>query len=134
MNAVYGALADLVVLVHFLYVLFAVGGEAFILLGTARRWAQARNLPFRIGHLVSVALVALEAATGTDCPLTAWEYRLRQLAGQAVEDHLSFIARLVGTLIYYDFPRWVFTLAHIAFGCLVVLTYVLMPPRSTRRR
>ena len=134
MKAFYGLFADLIVVVHLCYVVFAVGGQAFVLLGAMCRWTAIRSRLFRISHLVAVALVAVEAATGIDCPLTAWEYHLRLLRGQAVEQNLSFIARLVRLIIFYDFPHWVFTVMHIAFGLLVIFTYILIPPRSQRKK
>jgi hypothetical protein len=134
MKAFYGPFADVLVAIHFLYVLFAVGGEAFILVGAICKWSAVRSALFRISHLVAVGLVAVEAATGIDCPLTVWEYDLRRLTGQTVEQHLSFIARLVRPIIFYDFPHWVFTVMHIAFGLLVVFTYILIPPRFQRNK
>ena len=125
-------LADLIVIIHLFYVLFAVGGEAIILLGAVLKWKWIRTPLFRISHLVAVGLVALEAATGMSCPLTLWEYDLRQLTGQTMEVKVSFIARLVRLIIFYDFPPWAFTVMHIAFGLLVVLTYILIPPRFRR--
>ncbi len=82
---------------------------------------------------MAVGLVAVEAATRINCPLTVWEYDLRQLTGQAVEN-LSFIARLVRLIVFYDFPSWVFTVMHIAFGLLVVFTYIFIPPRFQRKK
>jgi len=134
MKAFYGLLADLLVVIHLFYVMFAVGGEVFILLGAILRWKGIRGPLFRIGHLVAVGLVAVEAALGIDCPLTVWEYELRQLAGRGVEQNLSFIARLARLIIFYNFPNWVFTLMHIAFGLLVVFTYILIPPRFHRKK
>lgn len=115
------------------YVLFAVGGELIILWGAAFRWKGIRNPLFRISHLVAVALVAVEAAMAISCPLTLWEYGLRQAAGQEVEKDLSFIARVVRLIVFYDFPSWVFTVLHIAFGLLVLFTYILIPPRFQKR-
>jgi hypothetical protein len=134
MKAFYGLFADVLVVIHFLYVLFAVGGQLFILLGAMGKWNAIRSALFRISHLVAVGLVAVEAATGIDCPLTVWEYDLRRLTGQAVEEHLSFIARLVRPIIFYDFPHWVFTLMHLAFGLLVILTFILIPPQFQRKK
>lgn len=134
MKAFYGLLADLLVVIHLFYVMFAVGGEVFILLGAILRWKGIRNPLFRIGHLVAVGLVAVEAALGIDCPLTLWEYEFRQLAGQGVDQNLSFIPRLARLIIFYNFPNWVFTLMHIAFGLLVVFTYILIPPRFHRKK
>jgi hypothetical protein len=128
MGAPYVLLADFVVLIHFLYVLFAVGGLIFILAGAGCGWAAARKPLFRITHLVAVGLVALEAVAGMVCPLTNWEYHLRRLSGAPVEENISFVARLARLLIFYDLPEWVFTVGHVLFGILVALTFILMPP------
>jgi hypothetical protein len=134
MKACYGLLADFIVIIHLFYVLFAVGGQVVILAGAVLAWKGIRNPLFRISHLVAVGLVAVEAAIGISCPLTLWEYDLRQLAGQTVDKDLSFIARLVRLVIFYNFPYQVFTSLHIAFGLLVVFTYILIPPRFQRKR
>jgi hypothetical protein len=134
MNTFYVLSADLLVVIHLFYVMFAVGGQAFILLGAILGWKGIRSPLFRIGHLAAVALVALEAALRIDCPLTVWEYDLRRLAGHGGQEHLSFIARLARLIIFYNFPAWVFTVMHIAFGLLVIFTYVLIPPRFYRKK
>jgi hypothetical protein len=121
--------ADFISLIHFLYVVFVVGGQVSVLLGAALGWGWVRNPAFRIIHLAAVGLVAAEALVGMFCPLTIWEYDLRTLAGQSTERNLSFIARLMRMVIYYDFPAWVFTVMHISFGLLVIATFVLVPPR-----
>ena len=130
--AFYAAVADILVAAHFCYVAFAIGGELFVILGALLRWSWVRNLPFRIVHLCAVVLVAVEASSGIPCPLTEWEYRLRVLAGQRVEAHISFIARIVRSIIYYDLPAWVFLAAYVGFALLVALTFVLVRPRGRR--
>jgi len=132
--AFYAAAADLLVAAHFCYVAFAVGGELVVIAGALLRWRWVRNPAFRIAHLVAVALVAVEASIGVPCPLTEWEYRLRELAGQRTEAHLSFIARIVRSVIFYDFPAWVFRAAYLGFAALVALTLVLVRPRRGRAR
>ena len=133
MRGFYGLAADAVVVFHLCYVLFAVGGEAVILLGWPLNWAWVRGRAFRIAHLASVVLVATEALIGMLCPLTEWEYRLRLLAGQIVEEQIPFMARLVRRIIFYDFPTWVFTLTYILFAALVAATFILVPPRARKR-
>jgi hypothetical protein len=96
-------------------------------------WRWVRNLPLRLAHLAAVVLVAVEALLGVVCPLTEWEYRLRELAGQHAERQLSFVARLVRAVIFYDFPAWVFTLAYVGFAAVVTGTFLLFPPRRARR-
>lgn len=134
MTARFALFADAIVVLHFCYVTFTIGGEISILLGGGLRWAWVRNLPFRVVHLASVALVAVEALAGASCPLTVWEYRLRMLAGQRVEAQLSFVARLVRSLIFYDFPARVFLAVYVAFAVAVALTFVLLPPVGKARR
>jgi hypothetical protein len=134
MAAYFALLADVVVAFHFCYVAFTIGGELLILAGDLFRWRWVRNLSFRVVHLSSVVLVAIEASTGTQCPLTVWEYQLRMRAGQSVEAQISFVARLVRSIIFYDFPAWVFLAAYVGFAVLVALTLVLIPPRRARPR
>jgi len=129
----YALLADAIVVFHFLYVSFALGGEVLVLLGGLLRWGWIRNLPFRIAHLAAVVLVAGEALMGVVCPLTEWEYTLRELAGQRAERELSFVARLVRAVIFYDFPTWVFTLTYVLFAVLVAGTFFLFPPKCRSR-
>jgi hypothetical protein len=126
-------LADAVVVVHFGYVLFAVGGAVLVLAGGLLGWRWTRNLPLRLAHLAAVVLVAVEALLGVVCPLTEWEYRLRELAGQQVERQMSFVARLVRSIIFYDFPVWVFTVAYVGFALLVAGSFLLFPPRRAKR-
>jgi hypothetical protein len=133
MSTGYGLTADAVVVFHFCYVLFAVVGELLILLGWLLRWRWVRNLTFRIAHLASVVVVAVEALIGVLCPLTEWEYRLRLLAGQTFEEQIPFMARLVRRIIFYDFPTWVFTLTYILFALLVTATFLLAPPSRKPR-
>ena len=77
--------------------------------------------------------LAVEALLGVVCPLTEWEFRLRELAGQQVERQLSFVARLVRSIIFYDFPSWVFTAAYVGFAVLVAGSFLLIPPRRRKR-
>jgi hypothetical protein len=129
----YGFLADGVVALHFAYVAFVVGGELVILLGLACRWQWVRNLWFRLTHLLFIGVVAAEAAFGVACPLTVWEVRLRELAGQPVEEG-SFLGRLFHNLLFVPVePSWLPVL-HIGFGVLVLLTFLLAPPRRLAAR
>jgi uncharacterized protein DUF2784 len=118
-------LADIVLVVHSLFVLFVVGGLAAIFAG-ARRWPWVRNRGFRIAHLAAIAFVVAESLLGIACPLTVWEDRLR---GGSTETR-GFVARWVASLLYYDFPGWVFALAYILFAAAVVWAWRAVPPRA----
>jgi uncharacterized protein DUF2784 len=119
-----GLLADLVLVVHVLFVVFIVGGLAAVVVG-ARRWPWVRNRAFRIAHLAAIAAVAAEALLGIACPLTVWEDALRG-GGPA----RSFVGRWAARLLYYDLPEWTFAAAYCAFAALVVWAWHRVPPRA----
>lgn len=127
-------LADLIVVVHATYFSFIVFGLVLILLGIVFRWGWVRNFWFRSLHLAAIGIVALEALIGMTCPLTDWEKRLRQIAGE--EGYTGdFIAYWAHRLIFtYQAPLWVFTMLHIGFGLAVLATFILAPPRWPKRR
>ena len=124
-------LADILVVLHLAYVLFAILGEAVILVGWPLGWAWIRNRVFRSIHLVCVVVVPLEALSDILCPFTTWELQLRREAGQTVED-LSFVGRLARDLLFFEAPAWVFTTCYVVFGILVIATIFLVPPRWRR--
>jgi polyferredoxin len=121
------ALADIVLVVHFAFVAFVVGGLAAIWLGAALGWRWIRNFKFRVAHLAAIAFVAGEALLGVMCPLTVWEDTLR---GRASD--MSFIARAIRGVMFYELPPWVFTVAYVVFAVVVALTLWLIPPRGRR--
>ena len=120
-------LADIVLIVHFLFVAFVVGGLALIWVGAASGWAWVRNFWFRVAHLAAIAFVAGEALIGVWCPLTVWEDTLRGVHGDK-----SFVARWIHRLMFYDFPGWMFTVAYVLFALVVIATLVWLPPRQRR--
>lgn len=128
-------LANAILFIHAAYVTFTVGGEVTILVGAAFRWRWVRNIAFRVVHAAAVVLVALEAIVGVSCPLTIWEYQLRLLAHEQVEAQVPFVARILRSIIFYDFPAWVFLAAYVAFAVIVAVTLLFIPPlgRGPRR-
>jgi hypothetical protein len=122
-----GWLADSILVLHVLFVLFVVGGLALILAG-ARRWSWIRNRAFRTLHLTAIAFVAIEALLGITCPLTRWEDLLRATR----PEERSFIGRWLARFLYYDFPEWVFASAYFAFALTVAWAWRAIPPHSRR--
>jgi len=61
-------LADVVLVVHFLFVMFVAGGFAIIWIGAAAGWKWVRNFWFRVAHLAAIVFVAGEALAGIWCP------------------------------------------------------------------
>lgn len=132
----YAILADVLTAMHGLYVGFVVLGQVAILVGAAFGCRWARNPWFRSLHLLAIAYVAAEAIFHVPCPLTVWEGELRTLAGQQASTD-TFVGRLVH-FFFMDggdrWPEWVYEYLHIGFGVLVLLTFVLIPPRWRKER
>ncbi len=116
-------LADLVLLVHFFFVLFVVAGLPLVWIGAAAGWRWVRHFGFRACHLAAILIVSAEALAGIWCPLTILEDALR---GHASER--SFVARWLHALIFYDLPTWMFTAGYVAFAAAVAATWWRIPP------
>jgi hypothetical protein len=122
------ALADIVLFMHFAFVAFVIGGLAAIWLGAAFGWHWVRNFKFRVAHLAAITFVAAEALLGVMCPLTVWEDSLR---GRGSD--IGFIARFIRSVMFYELPPWVFTVAYVSFAAIVALTLWLVPPQARRK-
>jgi uncharacterized protein DUF2784 len=125
----YLALANLVLVLHVLIVLFVVGGLVLIACGNWRGWRWVNTWWFRLAHLAAIGIVVAEAWFGIVCPLTTFEAWLRVRAGAPVQGGSGFIEYWLQRLLYYDAPAWVFTLAYTLFALLVVLAWWRYPPR-----
>lgn len=124
-------MADIILIIHALYVAFVVLGLVLIFVGRFLGWSWVRNVWFRIAHLGAIGVVVAEVWFGQDCMLTIWENRLREAAG-GVTYPGAFIQHWLQQLIFYDFPTWVFTLVYTAFGVLVLLAWLWIPPKRSR--
>lgn len=120
-------LADFVLMVHFLYVLFVVGSLPVIWLGAWLKLAFVRNRWFRYGHLAAIGLVVIESLIGAICPLTAWENALRQ-----VEMDVGFLQFWIHKIMFYNVPESVLTVVYVLFAGLVAATLIWVPVDTKR--
>lgn len=117
-------LADAVLILHFLYVLFVVGSLPVIWIGAYFKKTFVRNPWFRYLHLGAILFVVAESLIGVACPLTVLENTLRQ-----VETESSFIQYWVHRVMFYNLPEYIFTAIYIAFAALVAITFKRIPPK-----
>jgi len=122
-------LADALLFLHVLVVLFVVVGLVAIYAGKTFAWFWVRNPWFRILHVAAISIVVLQSWIGVVCPLTTWEMSLRNQAGDTVYSG-SFITHWLETLLYYQAPAWVFTIVYTVFGVLVLASWFFVRPRS----
>ena len=109
----YGFLADLVMVLHFGFILLVVFGGLLAL-----RWRQ-----FALLHLPAVAwALFLELKPGTMCPLTPLEQSLRLRAGESAYKG-GFIDHYLGPIIYPDMSMQDQYFLGVGLFVLTVLIY-----------
>ena len=116
-------LADLILLLHLLIVLFNAGGLLLIVAGGIAGWRWVRGRAWRGIHLALALFIALEAWVGMTCPLTALEDALRGQQGSQ-----SFVGRLMAAVMYWDAPPWFFIAAYSAYLMAVGASWWKWPP------
>ncbi len=121
--------ADLVLLIHVLFVAFVVFGLLLVLVGKLLSWRWVYNRTFRLAHLASIGIVVIQSWFGMICPLTTWEMALRAKAGDAVYSG-TFISHWLETILYYNAPAWVFAVCYTVFGLLVIISWFWVRPEE----
>lgn len=129
----YATLADAVLVLHLAVVLFVVGGLPAIVIGNRLGWSWVKAAAFRVGHLLAIAVVVVQAWLGQHCLLTVVESWLRERAGQTSYGS-SFIQHWAHQLLFFEAPLWQFAVAYTAFGAGVVWAWWRYRPRGWRRR
>lgn len=122
-------LSNLVLAVHFAIIAFNVLGLIAIPIGASLGWRFVRAPLWRMLHLLSWAVVALQAAAGRACFLTDWQFDLA--GGEGTPEPL--VARLVNALIYWPLPLWVFAALYAGAFALVAAFFWIVPVRRFRR-
>ena len=126
-STIYMLAAELVLLLHTLFVGFVVIGLLLILIGKVYTWRWVRNPWFRLLHIIAIAIVVLQSWLGMICPLTSIEQWLRERAGEEVYSG-SFIAHWLETILYYQAPAWVFVTIYTLFGAAVLASWFWVKP------
>jgi len=110
----FSILADIVVLIHMLWILFLIFG-AF--LGT-------RHRALKYIHLGGLGYALLIQVFGWYCPLTHLEFWLRKLHHPLQVASDSFLIHYVEKIVYLEISRWsifVLTIMLISFNLLIYL-------------
>lgn len=117
---VYRVSADLVMALHFGFLLFVVLGGLLIL-----RWRRVLWL-----HVPALVWGILVTAFSWNCPLTQVENWFLRLSGEAGYGD-SFIAHYLSTVLYLDVSRKVYIVLSISLVVwnLVVYSFALLWPR-----
>lgn len=114
-------LADLVMVVHLLYILFLVLGPFLFL-----RWARLRRI-----HLAAIGLAVLIQGFAFLCPLTALELWLRGGWPERVGDP-GFIGRYIEPIVYPGLSQETVTALTFLLAAATVLLYLWVPGKGER--
>lgn len=125
-------LADVILILHALFVAFVVLGLFVVYVGCLLNWQWVRNRAFRIVHLCAIGYVVIQAWLGVVCPLTTWEMRLRAEVGAATYSG-SFIQYWLHSLLYFTLPEWVFVVVYTLFGSLALASWFVVRPNARFR-
>jgi len=120
--------ADVILLLHVLFVAFVVIGLVLIFVGKVRFWSWIRNPWFRIIHLAAITVVVVQSWLGLICPLTTIEMALRSRAGDTFYSG-SFLSHWLTNILYYQIPPWIFAVSYMAFAAVVVASWFWIRPR-----
>ncbi|KPJ96920.1 MAG: hypothetical protein AMJ55_01095 [Gammaproteobacteria bacterium SG8_15] len=108
-----GVAADIVLVIHFLFILFAIFGG---LLVQYHRWVIWLHIP-------AVGWAAMISFAGWICPLTPLENALRRAAGEAAYSG-GFINRYIAPVIYPEgYTREIAVVAGVSVLIINILIY-----------
>jgi len=119
--------ADVILLIHFIFVAFVVLGFIFIWIGYFTKQKFARNAKFRICHILAMGIVLCESLVGMLCPLTEWENYLRVRGGQDQVYETSFMKEWIHKIMFFDFSELTFVIVYALFFALILLTLLVIP-------
>jgi len=127
----YKIIADIIVVVHFGWVLFMLLGFVLSLWGFF--WREFFNWwLFRILHLFGIVYVVLLAVLRQYCPLTILENTLRARYNPILTYPGSFIVHYINRLVYPDVNPLILLIPTIFIAVFTVVIFIIKPPARIR--
>ena len=117
-------LADIILILHFLIVIFITVGFIIIPIGYYYNWNWIQNFKLRLFHFGLMFIVTFETLVGITCPLTSIENYLR-----GINNSKSFVSFWIEKIIYWDFPTSFFMFLYFVFLGWTLLMWKIYPPK-----
>ena len=124
----YLLVADVILFLHVLIVVFNVFGLILIIIGYVRKWSWICNPWFRYAHVAAISIVIVQSWVGVACPFTNLEMALRSKAGETVYSG-TFISHWLESILYYQASPLDFVIIYTVFGALVIAGWFMVRPR-----
>lgn len=128
---VYRILANIVVLIHLILVLFMIHGFFFTIFALFKRKLLDKWL-LRTTHLVGISCVVIINILDKSCPLTIWENVLRAKYDPYATYPGSFIASYLVKILYPNVHSLIINIPTILIGMFTLLIYILKPPHKIK--
>lgn len=129
---IYKILADAIVVIHFIWILFMLLGFILTLLGFWQKGFFDRWL-LRTIHLFGIAYVSLLAIMGKYCPITVWENILREKYDFTLTYPGSFMIHYAEKLVYPDVNPLIIQIPTTFIAVFIVLIFIFRPPKKIKR-
>ena len=123
-------LAALILAVHALIIVFNLFGLVVVPLGAWYGWSFVHAPVWRLLHIGSLGVTAVQAALGRACFLTYWQALLSE--GNRSPEPL--IMKWVNSMIFWPLPMWAFVLIYLLTFAYAVALLWIVPLRGRRRR
>ena len=124
----YRLLADFIVLIHFLWILFMIWGFGRTILAVIKKDRKfLQNKFIRTFHLAGILVVAFLIIIDKTCFLTIWEIKLRVISGVSTYTG-SFIVHYLEKLVYPDVDPLLVEVPSVIIGGITLFIYILFPP------
>ncbi len=143
LDMLYKILADLLVVIHFIWILFMLWGFILTLSGSFTLYflhTAAERRPsffdrwlFRTIHLSGILYVAVLTIFGKYCPLTIWENQLRARHAPHLKYPASFVIHYIEKLVYPDADFLLFVIPTMIIALFTLIMFVLKPPAKIKQ-
>lgn len=120
---IYRIAADIVVVVHFLWIVFLIFGA---LAGRRNTWVK------RV-HIVGILFACIIQIPGWYCPLTYLEVWLRSMHDPSQRYAGSFIIHYLEKIVYIDLSRNLIFILTVFLVCISAVLYWYRPGKNKHR-
>ena len=127
---VYKLLAEIILVVHFLWILFMLYGFGYNVVGLLFNKKLLSNFWLRTIHLLGILYVASLAVLGKYCPLTILEAKLRQKFDPTFSQPNSFIIYHLEKIVYPNIDPIVIIVPTVVIALFSFLVYIIVPPKK----
>ena len=138
----YKVLADLIVVIHFAWILFMLWGffltmcgfiSAYVLRRKKDRWRIFFDRwVFRTIHMGGILYVAIMTLLGIACPLTIMENGLREHYNPDLTYHGSFVVHYIEKIVYPEANFLFFLIPTIVIAVFSIVMFILRPPAKIK--